>query len=98
MILQIPLSKIPNQIVAVDLEEKHCVFEFITRGDKMYANKITIDDEVKARGIACLNRNNLFNFFSSGLSGELYFFDMNGSQEPKYYGLNSRWLLLYEVE
>ena len=96
MILQIPLSEMPNQLVAVDLEEKHCVLELITRNGKMYANKIAIDDNVMARGIACLNRNNLLSFFNSGLGGKLYFFDTKGSKPPKYYGLNSRWLLIYE--
>ena len=98
MILQIQLANIPNQSVSVDIEGKHLVFEFVTRGGQLYANSIAVEDEVIVRGIACLNKNNIIGLVNSGLSGKLYFLDTEGSESPNYTGFNTRWIFLYEGE
>lgn len=94
--LQIPLSTIPNQSFTVDLDEKRCSIDLITRNGSLYVNKFYIEDELRASGIICLNKNNILSLFNSGLNGSLYFKDLQGDEEPKYTGFNERWILVYE--
>ena len=94
--LRIPLSNIPNQTFGVNLGGKECFFELVTRNDVLYANKIYIEDKLVACGVACLNKNNIFDLLNGKISGKLYFYDLDGDENPNYIGFNMRWVLLYE--
>lgn len=93
----IPLDNIPNQKFQVELGDKICQFEFITRGVFMYMN-LSVDNEEQINGLICMNNVNLLPYNGMGLDGSLYFTDTQGDLDPIYWGLNDRWLLIYEVE
>ena len=92
----IPLDNIPNQTFEIQLGDKSCRFDFITRGLFMYMN-LEVDNEVQVNGVICLNGVDLIKYDDINLDGKLYFVDTQGSLDPIYYGLNDRWLLIYEV-
>lgn len=91
----IPLAQLPNQTFNIDLNGQQCVFDFITRGVFMYMN-LTVDGEVVVNGQICLNNTNLIQYKHLNFTGKLYFTDTQGDLDPLYYGLNDRWLLIYE--
>lgn len=93
----IPLDNIPSQTFEIELQGKNCRFEFITRGVWLFMN-LQIDDEDIINGVLCLDRVNLINYTDIGLDGSIYFEDTQGNLDPIYWGLNDRWLLIYEVE
>lgn len=91
----IPLEAIPNQSFSIEIEEKTCDFEFITRGAYIYMN-LKIDNEDVLNGVICYSGTNLNLYDTTGLKGKIYFKDTQGNLDPVYYGLNDRWLLIYE--
>lgn len=93
----IPLDNIPNQKFQIQLGKKTCQFEFITRGLFMYMN-LSVDGEEQLNGIICLKDVNLIPYTDINLDGKLYFVDTQGDLDPIYWGLNDRWLLVYEVD
>lgn len=93
----IPLDKLPNQSFNIDLNGQQCEFEFITRGVYMFMN-LTLDGKNILNGVICLNGVDLVQYDDFGFVGRLYFVDTQGKLDPLYYGLNDRWLLVYEVE
>ena len=92
----IPLDNIPNQTFEIQLGDKSCRFDFITSGLFMYMN-LEVDNEAQINGAICLNNVNLIQYNEINLDGKLYFKDTQGNLDPIYYGLNDRWLLIYEV-
>ena len=93
----IPISQEPNQTFNIDLNGQRCVFEFITRGMSLFMN-FTLNDRKVIDGMICLNNVDLVQYKEFGFNGKLYFTDTQGSLDPIYYGLNDRWLLIYEVD
>lgn len=93
----IPLDNIPNQKFQIQLGDKTCQFEFITRGLFIYMN-LAVDNEEQINGLICMNNVNLLPYEGMGLDGVLYFNDTQGNLDPIYWGLNDRWLLIYEVD
>ena len=93
----IPLSAEPNQTFSIDLNGQKCSFEFITRGIYMFMN-FTLNGENIINGMICLNKVSLVQYTHFGFKGKLYFEDTQGELDPMYYGLNDRWLLIYEDE
>jgi len=91
----IPLDNEPNQIFNIVLNGQQCTFEFISRGAYMFMN-LTLNDKKVIDGMICLNGVDLIQYDDSRFVGRLYFEDTQGSLDPLYYGLNDRWLLIYE--
>lgn len=90
----IPLDKLPNQTIKVDLDGKKCTLSFITREGHIYLNEMDIEDEKVLCGIICLNRTNILQYID--FKGKLYFEDLNGNDNPVYTGFNDRFILFYE--
>lgn len=63
----------------------------------MFMN-LTLDGKNILNGVICLNGVDLIQYDDFGFIGRLYFIDTQGSLDPLYYGLNERWLLIYEAE
>lgn len=91
----IPLAQLPNQKFNIELSQQQCEFEFITRGVYLYMN-LTVNGENLINGQICLNNVDLIQYKHLKFNGRLYFTDTQGSLDPLYYGLNERWLLIYE--
>ena len=93
----IPLDNLPNQSFEIQLGNKNCQFEFITRGVFMFMN-LSVNRVPQINGVICLNGVNLIQYDDIDFDGKLYFKDTQGNLDPIYYGLNDRWLLVYEVD
>lgn len=93
----VPLDALPNQNFTLEMDGKDVELEFLTRGPFLYAN-IKVDSQDKLNGIVCQNKCNLFLYPNIGINGKLYFEDTQGSLDPIYFGLGTRWILVYEDE
>lgn len=91
----VPIQNLPNQTFDIELNGQQCTFDFLTRGIFLFMN-MTLDDKKVIDGMICLNGVDLVQYDDSGFKGRLYFEDTQGSLDPLYYGLNDRWLLIYE--
>ena len=91
----IPLAQLPNQEFNIELNGQQCEFKFITRGVYMYMN-LTVDGNNLINGQICLNNVDLIQYKALKFKGRLYFTDTQGNLDPLYYGLNDRWLLIFE--
>ena len=91
----IPLAQLPNQKFNIDLDGQLCEFRFITRGVYMYMD-LTVDGNNLINGQICLNNTDLIQYKHLKFKGRLYFTDTQGNLDPLYYGLNERWLLIFE--
>ena len=93
----IPIDALPSQSFDIDLNNRRCRFEFITKGVFLYMN-LSIDEVEKINGMICLNNVNLIQYQDIGLDGKIYFSDTQGDVIPLYYGLGDRWVLFFEDE
>lgn len=90
----IPLQAVPNQTLkfaAGNLAVQLKVYQ------KLYGlvMDVLINSTPIATGCLCLNQNRVLHNAYLGFPGDLAFVDTQGSQDPSYTGLGSRWRLIY---
>lgn len=90
----ITLQAIKAQEMTVRLGDQTVTLRIYQRTTGLFAD-IGIDDVWIAQGVACLNGNKLVRYPYLGFSGELFFADIKGSNDPTYDGLGERYLLFY---
>jgi hypothetical protein len=90
----IPLQALPNQTMQVQLGTQNCTLSVFQFAYGLFATLL-----VGATGIVvsapCQNGNRLVRDAYLGFSGDLAFVDTQGSADPVYTGLGTRWQLLY---
>lgn len=89
----IPIKKTPNQSFSIVIEEKNVDFSLYFRNLNMYCD-IIIDGEYQAKGLICKNLSSLLQY-SKKLKGDLMFVDVDGDEDPYYFGFCDRWWLVY---
>ena len=90
----IPLQTLKNQTLQVQLGTQNCtltVFQF-TYG--LFATLLVGAQDIVVSQ-PCQNGNRLVRDAYLGFSGDLAFVDTQGSSDPVYTGLGTRWQLLY---
>lgn len=92
--LIIPLAAAPAQDFAIALGQQSCRLSIYSRGTGLYLD-LYLSDLPIVRGAACLDRNPTVRATYSGFAGELVFFDTQGSSDPTWDGLGSRYLLVW---
>ncbi len=95
MYLQIPLRPLPSQELSVVLNNQNCVISVYTRGSHLYFDLLK-DDENIVNGIICLNQNKLIPYQYMKVDGQLFFIDSQGTEDPTFEGLGTRFILLYD--
>lgn len=90
----IPMEPLPNQSFNINLNGQDCRFEFVTRLKNIFMN-LSVNNEPILNGIICLNGVNLIPEKYIKFNGSLYFQDLEGSLDPYFWGLGSRWVLNY---
>lgn len=90
----ITLQAIKAQEMTVRLGDQSVTLRIYQRSTGLFID-IGIDDLWIAQGVACLSGNKLVRYPYLGFSGELFFADTKGSDDPVYDGLGDRFLLFY---
>lgn len=94
MAQQILLQAVPSQQVQTTLDGQQCQIAVYVKTQCMFFD-ITVNGIQIAYAVQCKNLVNLVPTSYLGFSGWLVFLDTQGSEDPQYQQLGTRWVLLY---
>jgi hypothetical protein len=92
--LVIPCQALPNQTFNVSINGQPCTLAIWTRSTGLFMD-LYVNGALIVGGVLCLNGVGILQDQYLGFNGELAFFDTQGSSDPTYDGLASRYLLVY---
>lgn len=90
----IPLSALASQTLNVTLDGQLIRLDIYQRSTGLYMN-IWLNDAQVVAGALCLNQVFIARYAYLGLPGDFVFIDTQGSDDPSYDGLGSRYILAY---
>jgi len=90
----IPLAAIANQAVTVSLANQQVQVNVYQKRTGLFCD-VYLANVLLVAGVLCLDRNRIVRDAYFGLIGDLGFVDQQGSSDPDYTGLGSRFLLYY---
>ncbi|GBQ49452.1 phage baseplate plug family protein [Acetobacter ghanensis] len=94
MAVVIPLGAVAYQSLRVPLSGHAVRLDLQQRGTGLYAS-VWMDDVPVLAGVLCQDRTWLIRNAAYGMPGDLAFADTQGTQDPDYSGLGSRFVLVY---
>jgi hypothetical protein len=92
--ITIPLQAVPSQTLAIQLGGQPCKIDVVTRGDGLFVN-LYVNDALLIGGVAARNLVRVVIDGYLGFVGDLAWLDTEGSDDPAYSGLGTRWRLVY---
>jgi hypothetical protein len=95
--LVIPLQPLPNQTLQVQVADQACTLNVYQQAYGLYVD-VLLDGAVVIAGVIAENLNRIVRNAYLGLDGDFCFLDTQGSDDPIYTGLGTRWQLLYLAE
>lgn len=90
----VPLNATPSQTLTVGLDGQSCQIDVFTKNDRIFVNVYVNDGEI-ILGVLAENLNRIVRDAYLGFSGDFAFVDTQGSDDPNYLGLGSRFVLFY---
>ena len=91
----IPIDSIPSQTFQVQLGNQNCSINIYQKSTGLYFDLIVNNNQC-VKTMICLNLVGLVREAYQGLVGQLFFFDTQGTSDPTYDGLGTRFLLIYK--
>ncbi len=93
----IAVQPVPNQTLSVTLDNQIVVLNIYQRGgvDGILFMDVFLAGELIIAGRVCQNGNKIIRNSYFGFEGDLVFWDMQGTSDPQFTGLGSRWVLAY---
>jgi len=92
--LIVPLSATPNQTITVSLGGQTAQIDVRQKLFGVFVD-LYVSNVLIIAGALCLDRNPLVRSAYLGFVGDLAFFDTQGTSDPSYSGIGTRWLLAY---
>lgn len=92
--LIVPLQPVPAQELSVTLSDQVCQIRVWQKATGMFID-LYVDNALVIGGVLCENLNKIVRSAYLGFSGDLAFIDTQGSSDPDYAGLGSRFKLAY---
>lgn len=92
----IPLAAVPSQSLTANLNNQTTQLNIYQRYSGLYMD-VYVNDQLVIGGCICQNQNRIVRSAYLGFSGDLAFYDTQGSDDPDYTGFGSspRYLLTY---
>lgn len=90
----IPLQAIPNQTTQVVLAGQSCQLNVYQTPYGLFMDVYVNDQPIKV-GTICQNLNRIVRRLYLGFIGDFIFADTQGTSDPSYSGLGSRFILVY---
>lgn len=91
----IPLQPVANQTLTAVLGNQNCRINVYQKFFGLYLDLSIGTDPPIVVGTICQNANPIVRYPYLGFIGDLVFFDTQGSDDPVYTGLGSRWQFVY---
>ena len=92
--LIVPLQSVPNQTLDTTLGTQLCQLDVYQTGFGLFMN-VYVSDVLILAGVLCENLNLVVRSLYLGFSGDFVFFDTQGTDDPFYTGLGTRFLLAW---
>lgn len=90
----IPLIATPSQTVSPSLNGQSTQINVYQKSTGLFCD-VYVAGSLIIAGVICRNLNRIVRDLYLGFSGDLMFLDQQGSDDPYYTGLGSRWVLVY---
>ena len=90
----VPLQAVPNQTVTITLGGQTCQIDVRTRRTGLFLD-LYLSNAIVIAGTLCQDRNPMVRSLYLGFEGDLMFFDTQGTDDPLFSGIGSRWFLAY---
>ena len=90
----IPLAAVPSQTVAVLLGGQSCNVSVYQKRYGLFCD-LYVNGRLVIGGVICQHLNRIVRSAWLGFTGDLCFYDTQGSDDPTYDGLGGRFVLLY---
>ena len=91
----IPISAIPSQSFTIKLGTQNCAIKIYQLETGLYFD-LTLEGNVIVATMICLNLVGLVRESYLDFTGQLGFVDTQGTSDPTYDGLGTRYLLVYQ--
>ena len=92
--LIVPLNANPNQTLTVGLGNQACQLDVYQKSGGLFMD-VYVNNALIIAGVIAENLNRIVRSKYLGFSGDFVFVDTQGSDDPVYTGLGTRWQLLY---
>ena len=92
--LVIPLQPLPNQQLQVQLGTQACTIEIAQTLYGLFLT-LSVSGSLVVASVICENLNRIVRSLYLGFSGDLCFLDTQGTDDPIFTGLGTRFQLLY---
>ena len=93
----VPLSPVPSQSTKVVLASQNCTIEVNQKPQGVFVD-VSVDNVAVVTAVLARDAVPLVCREYEGFLGNLLFIDSQGSLDPQYAGLGSRWNLVYLTE
>lgn len=91
---KIPLTQEPSQEFQITLDGQNCTISIYQKDESVYMD-LYVDETPIFLGVSCLDRVGIKEFDYMDFKGQLWFEDLNGTQNPDYSGFNTKYILYY---
>lgn len=91
----IPLTQVGSQSFTILLGQQQCSIKIYQLSTGLYCD-LSIDNTPIITAMLCLNLVGLVREVYLGFSGQLFFYDTQGTSDPDYSGLGDRYQLIYQ--
>jgi len=92
--LSIPLTPVPSQTLNSVLSGQNCTLNIYTLSTGLFMD-VLINGISIVSGVLCVNRSRIVRNAYLGFIGDLVFTDTQGTNDPDYTGLGTRYALIY---
>lgn len=90
----VPLKALPNQTVSVILNDQTCQINVYQTNFGLFVDLFK-NNELVIGGVIAENQNRIVRSAYLGFNGDLSFIDTQGSSDPEYSGIGTRFYLSY---
>jgi hypothetical protein len=94
MVAVIPLIATPSQTLAVLLNQQSCSINVYQKSTGLFVD-LTLNGNLLIGGVVCHDRTLIVRDTYLGFVGDLAFIDTQGTDDPSYTNLGTRWVLDY---
>lgn len=90
----IPITADQSQTFGIQLDNQNCQINIYQKSTGLYLD-LTLNNAPVLNARLCLDRVKLVRLSYLGFLGDLVFIDTQGTSDPYYTGLNTRYILVY---
>jgi len=95
-VLIVPLNAVPSQTLHIVLSGQNCTLNIYQSFWGLFCD-VFVNNSPIIQGVLCLNANYIVRSIYLGFTGDLAFYDTQGTSDPTYTGLGSRFQLFHLV-